>query len=348
MRTNEIPALAAENFTILDAYTKCQSVLQKSEKAVCSVSGGADSDIMMDMICRMDRDKQVRFIFFNTGLEYQATLRHLDDLEQKYGRKIERYRAIKTVPQSVREYGQPFISKNASEQIFQLQKVGFKFEDKPVDILLDEYPTQTDAIKWWCNEKGKQMVKPHARSFFNIMRNSFLKEFMTDNPPEFKISALCCTWAKKKTAHEAQKGCDLSITGVRKAEGGIRRTAYQNCYSYNKSNKINSYRPLFWFDNKTKDIYNDLFQIENSDCYKIWGFSRTGCVGCPFSLSHGGWDELEKTKLYEPKLYRACWNVFGDSYRYMQAYQAFQKEQRAKKKREKELEKEKQTVMEGF
>lgn len=340
MRVNPIPEQAQNNFTILDAYTKAQSVLQKSDTPVCSISGGADSDIMMDMMCRLDRDGQMRYVFYNTGLEYQATLRHLDEMEAKYGRKIERIRAVKPVPQAVREYGIPFCSKLASEKIHALQKVNFDFTDRPLDELLEQYPTQTDAIRWWCNAKGQNMRAPNAKKRFNIGNNRFLKEYMIQNPIPFPVSAKCCTWAKKKTAKEAQKGSDLVITGIRKSEGGVRSAAYINCYSYNKQDKVQTYRPLFWFQGPDKDAYDQLFDIKHSDCYEIWGFKRTGCVGCPFSLTHGGWQEMEKTKLYEPKMYKACWAVFGQAYEYTRAYHDFQRREKEKQKA--------QTTMEGY
>lgn len=43
--------------------------------------------------------------------------------------------------------------------------------------------------------------------------------------------------------------------------------------------------------------------------------TRTGCVGCPFNSKAA--TELLLIKQYEPKLYKACINVFGDSYRAM-------------------------------
>lgn len=42
---------------------------------------------------------------------------------------------------------------------------------------------------------------------------------------------------------------------------------------------------------------------------------RTGCVGCPFNSRVG--EELAVIKEHEPKMYTACMNVFGESYRLM-------------------------------
>ena len=68
-------------------------------KIMVSVSGGADSDIVLDLVERIGYPlSEVHYAFFDTGLEFAATKRHLEYLEQKYGITIERYRAKIPVP----------------------------------------------------------------------------------------------------------------------------------------------------------------------------------------------------------------------------------------------------------
>lgn len=55
----------------------------------CSISGGADSDIMLDIVSRLDTEKKVHYVFFDTGIEMNATLKHLNYLEDRYGIKID-------------------------------------------------------------------------------------------------------------------------------------------------------------------------------------------------------------------------------------------------------------------
>lgn len=50
--------------------------------------------------------------------------------------------------------------------------------------------------------------------------------------------------------------------------------------------------------------------------FGVW--KRTGCVGCPFN-SHIG-EDLKMIKQYEPNLYRACMDVFGESYKLMDEF----------------------------
>ena len=43
------------------------------KKVLCSISGGSDSDIVLDIVTKWDNKKIVDYVFFDTGLEYQAT-----------------------------------------------------------------------------------------------------------------------------------------------------------------------------------------------------------------------------------------------------------------------------------
>ena len=54
------------------------------KKVLCSISGGSDSDILLYIITKCDKNKIVDYVFFDTGLEYQATKDHIKFLEEKY------------------------------------------------------------------------------------------------------------------------------------------------------------------------------------------------------------------------------------------------------------------------
>ena len=96
------------------------------------------------------------------------------------------------------------------------------------------------------------------------------------NPPSFAISNQCCKYAKKDLAHDKLKqGYDLNITGVRKAEGGVRASAYKSCFD-NTDKGYDNYRPIFWFKDEDKKAYNELFNVTNSKCYSVYGLKRTG------------------------------------------------------------------------
>ena len=218
--SNEFLKSLPKNTTIFDSFVKANSLLNagKFNRIVCSVSGGSDSDLIVDIVSKITPNAE--YVYFDTGLEYQATKDHLDYLENKYNIQIHRVRAKTPVPLACKLTGQPFISKQVSEFISRLQNNGFKWQDKPYEELIREYPNCSSALKWWCNYKGRGM----ETSFFNINRNKYLKEFIIQNPPQFKISNKCCELAKKQTAHGFTNPEDLNIVGIRKAEGGGENT----------------------------------------------------------------------------------------------------------------------------
>ena len=179
-----------KNKTIGDNLVKAWSKINsdKYERIVCSISGGSDSDVMLDICTKCDKDNKIEYVWFDTGLEYQATKDHLRYLEKKYSIEIKSYKAIKPIPINCKKYGQPFLSKQVSEFMQRLQKHNFKWEDGTFDELLKEYPNCKSALEWWCGSKG-------SGSKFNITQNKWLKEFIIVIPPDFKISNVCCKYA---------------------------------------------------------------------------------------------------------------------------------------------------------
>ena len=321
METCPVNSVIGDN--LIRAWAKINS--DKYDKIVCTVSGGSDSDIMLDICYRCDKDNKIEYVWFDTGLEYQATKDHLKFLENKYDIAIKSYKAIKPIPLTCREYGQPFISKNVSEMLSRLQSYNFQWEDEPIDVLLERYCEWNEkkqdwvgckgALMWWCNEN--QSIR------FNINYNKHLKEFIMANPPTFKISSKCCKYAKKDVLHKliSQDEYDLNIFGVRRSEGGIRGTSYKSCFD--ESDKCDNYRPLFWYTNEDKKVYEDNYHVTHSKCYSDYGLTRTGCSGCPFGRDFES--ELEVIREHEPKLYKAVNNIFGDSYEYTRKYREFYK-----------------------
>ena len=283
------------------------------KKVLCSISGGADSDILLDIITKCYNNKIVDYVFFDTGLEYQATKEHIKFLEEKYNINIEVIKPKIPIPLSCKLYGQPFISKHVSEMINRLQSHNFKWEDKALEELIIKYPNCKSALEWWTNSKPSPS--------HNIKQNKLLKEFLITNPPSFKISNKCCKYTKKDLAHnKIKEGYDLHITGVRKAEGGVRATAYKSCFD-NTDKGYDNFRPIFWFKDDDKLDYRKLFNVSNSKCYSVYGLKRTGCCGCPYGKDNNF--ELKILEEHEPKLYKAVTNIFKDSYEYTKLYQEF-------------------------
>lgn len=110
--------------------------LREHPNAICSYSGGSDSDIMTDIIeqTRMLFNlPPVKYAFFNTGLEMQATKDHVKETEKKYGIEITEYRPEINIVNATRTHGVPFVSKIMSAGLSEWQKKGI-----PLSIA-DEY-----------------------------------------------------------------------------------------------------------------------------------------------------------------------------------------------------------------
>ena len=152
---------------------------------------------------------------------------------------------------------------------------------------------------------------------------------MIENPPNFPISNKCCYYAKKQVAqrYKQKNNIDLSITGIRKAEGGARATAYKNCFSSGEAKGVaDEYRVIFWYKKEDKADFERQFNICHSRCYTEYGLIRTGCAGCPYGNDFE--QELQIIKEYEPKLYKAVNKIFGESYQYTRRYNEFVRNQR--------------------
>lgn len=108
--------------------------LTEHPKAICSYSGGADSDIMIDLIEKtriIFGLPPVKYVFFNTGLEMKATKDHVKKTAEKYGVEIEECRPKIGIVQAARTYGIPFVSKIMSSGLSDWQKKEFHYQSPP-------------------------------------------------------------------------------------------------------------------------------------------------------------------------------------------------------------------------
>lgn len=192
MVSDAVLRAAPENELIRNTMKKADLLLNSYKNPVCSVSGGSDSDVMLDLLERVRGNRKVTYVFFDTGIEYRATLRHLDDLEAKYGIEIVRRKAKKPVPVGCKEYGVPFFSKEISQKISYLQAHGFQWENEPFEALNERYMGCKAGLKWWTGENGE-------RSKFSVYRNAGMKEFMLSTPQNLQ-SLTSAAMEQRKTA----------------------------------------------------------------------------------------------------------------------------------------------------
>lgn len=309
--------------------------------AICSYSGGSDSDIMLHLIEEVRETfglPPVQYCFFNTGLEMEATKRHVEDMKNKYGVSIDAPKPKKNIVTATREYGQPFVSKIMSAGLEGVQKKNIPLsiadeyanaEDKASKRkeLKERYPGCETTINFLCGCNSAGEPRPDIQLV--IGSSKYMLDFIKENPIPFKISNKCCTYCKKNLAHSVQKDFDMAITGERRDEGGMRSVPREDntsmCFSETADGKYRL-RPLFYVSDADKKWYKDYHKIRYSDAYEVYGLTRTGCCGC--SISAKAVEDLEKIRPYEPNLVKAAWNVFGDSYRYREQYNEYKARRR--------------------
>lgn len=326
--------------------------IRQHPNAICSYSGGADSDILIDVIERTRTTfdlPPIKYVFFNTGLEMEATKRHVKETGKKYGIEIEEVRPKINIVKATREHGVPFVSKIMSAGLEGWQKKGIPLsiadeyaqaEDKAAkrQELKERYPKCETTINFICCCNSKGEPRPNIQLVINA--NKYMLDFIKECPPDFPISAKCCDYCKKQPAHRVQNGYEMIITGERRDEGGMRsvpRSEQWNetntmCFAETSDGKYR-FRPLYYVTDKDKAWYKDYYGITYSDAYEVYGLTRTGCCGCP--ISYKAVDDLEKIRPYEPNVVKAAWNIFGKSYEYRQKYVAYKEQRKVEDKRNK-------------
>lgn len=321
--------------------------LYQHPKAICSYSGGSDSDILIDLI---ERTREcftflppVEYAFFNTGLEMKAIKDHVKDTGKKYGIEIKEYRPKINIVTATRTYGVPFVSKIMSAALSEWQKKGVpvgiaaeydRAEDKIAkrQELRERYPKCESVINFLCCCNSAGEPRPNIQLVINSSK--YMRDFISEYPPDFQISAKCCDYCKKQVAHQAQQGYDMVITGERRDEGGMRSVPRKDntalCFTETANGQYRL-RPLYYVSDKDKEWYKEYYGIRYSDAYEVYGLTRTGCCGCP--ISYKAVEDLEKIRPFEPNVVKAAWSIFGKSYEYRAKYNAYKAEQARRKRK---------------
>lgn len=310
--------------------------LREHPNAICSYSGGSDSDIMLDLIERVRKIfnlPPVQYVFINTGLEMDATKRHVKEVAEKYGVEIRTVRPKMTVVNAVHKFGIPFVSKimSAGLETVQTKHLPLSIADEYAQAedkaakrkeLKERYPKSEQGINFLCCCNSAGEPRPNIQLVINSSK--YMLDFIKENPIPFKVSNKCCTYCKKNTAHEIQKGFDMVITGERRDEGGMRSVPKADntslCFTQSGDGSFRL-KPLYYVSDADKAWYKERYGIRYSDAYEVYGFKRTGCCGC--AISHTATDDLKILEPYEPNLVKAAWNVFGESYRYRARYKEY-------------------------
>lgn len=313
--------------------------------AMCSYSGGSDSDIMLHLIESVREVfnlPPVAYYFFETGLEMAATRRHVKEQAERYGVEIKTVRPKMNIVQATRKYGQPFVSKIMSAGLEGVQKKNIPLsihdeyeqaEDKAAKRkeLKERYPGCETTINFLCCCNSAGEPRPNIQLVINSSK--YMLDFIQENPIPFQVSNRCCDICKKQPAHEIEKDFDMVITGERRDEGGMRSVPRKDssamCFTETANGNFRL-RPLYYVSDADKQWYKEYYGIRYSDAYEVYGLKRTGCCGCAISARAAS--DLELIRPYEPNVVKAAWNIFGDSYRYRAQYNEYKARRQAETK----------------
>ena len=229
------------------------------ENFYLSFSGGKDSTILHYLIDMALPNNRIPRVFSNTGIEYLKIVEFVKSLAEKDDR-IEIIQPSVNIKKMLEEKGYPFKSKDHSSKLsmFQQNKEGRK---KYIKRYLDGINSDGTPTKFACP---------------TLLKYQFTEDF------KLKVSDRCCFELKKKPSHKWAKENKktITITGMRSEEGGQR--THLPCFS-----KITmKFNPLVKVSEDWEDWFIDKYQIRLCDLYyPPFNFKRTGCKGCPYSLS---------------------------------------------------------------
>ena len=233
------------------------------EKYYLSYSGGKDSHLLYWIIKEILQDSKIKIVGINTYMEHhQIRDRILKNCD------IVLYPKLK--PMEIKtKYGIPCFSKMQ-------------------DDFIDRYQRGSRCQSVMTRIQGRTFIgrdgQVHKSSYHLNKKASFL--LLTGQL--HRISPKCCTYLKKKPAHDFEKETGLkAILGVRGNESVMRKSKYQTCL-----NKNGKFTPLWDMTDEMENEIYKRFNIEIPSVYKH--ITRTGCMGCPYgSYSHDTEKELE-------------------------------------------------------
>ncbi len=274
--------------------------LETNGKCYVSYSGGKDSTVILALIL-MCQDiytippNTITAVYCETGLELNAISDFVRWVADNYYRNLTIIRPdpLHTFDWILKHYGKPIKSKIKSEYLYRWHH---RQDEKALGCL-------TGCAKSY----GKTRL---ANKDMHLVH------------PDFDIMATekCCKYLKKLPFDAFSKKHDMHgyITGLRLAEGGVRalntaeriKKGGELCTTHRKGVIVKM--PIIdWSDQDISDFIES-YNIPLSKAYTEYGYERTGCFLCPFSLQLA--ENLRKLSIYEPNRYRASLYWLQDVY----------------------------------
>lgn len=232
------------------------------DKYYLSYSGGKDSHFLYWFIKEILQDNKIKIVGINTYMEHHQ-------IRDRILKNCDIVLFPKLKPMQIKAlYGIPCFSKMQDDFIDRYQR-GSRCKSIMVRI--------TD--RKFIGRDGKE----HKSSYH---LNKKASKMLLNNELH-RISPKCCTYLKKKPAHDFEKESGLkAILGVRAGESFMRKSKYQTCL-----NKNGKFTPLW---DMTDEIETEIYKRYNIEIPSVYEhITRTGCMGCPYgSYSHDTEKEL--------------------------------------------------------
>jgi len=264
-----------------------------------SFSGGKDSTVVGELIkmCKLPTD--IEFVFSNTGIEFDATKRFVQNYDYPNVRMV---KPRKPWGKVLKDHGTPVLSKLKSEALGTYQKS----IDDPLST------SRGRQLISGVSEKGG--VVGDSRTMYGLAEKHF--HFLHPDL-EYDIANRCCHYMKKLpfTDYEKDSGVDGAFSGVRTAEGGVRAIAYDSCVKFKRKHGKDFLlsMPIIDWTDEVVELFIKKYNVKLSDAYEVYDLKRTGCVGCPFA-GDNLYHELKMTKEHEPLRYKATMKWLGTAY----------------------------------
>lgn len=249
-----------------------------SKEYYLSYSGGKDSHFLYWFIKEYLHDIDIEIVAINTRMEHPEIAKRM----KKYADKV--LIPEHTIQWVKDNYGIPCFSKQKDDYISRYQK-GCRAEYLMSHI-------------YGYNARTGQKEKAFKLS--NRQRELLLSGKL------HKISPMCCTITKKKTAHKFEKESGKkAILGITQSEGMLRKSKYKSCF-----NSKGTFTPMYDWNTSLIDEAYKVYRIELPEIYNH--IKRTGCMGCPYGSYYG--DTKRELELMNTNQYKYVTNLFKESY----------------------------------
>lgn len=279
-------------------------------KIYLSFSGGKDSTVVAHLIKMAKLPIDIPFVFANTRIELDATVEFVKNFDYP--------NIVITLPrkpfgQILKEYGKPAMSKQKSQVMYTYQN---NIDDPLIYDYPDEPTRKLGAVRASISGQAEANGIPKGFRTNSAIAKKHFHMLHPERIEEYKIANKCCEYMKKKPFNDFVKenGMKGGFNGMRPlAEGGVRKIAYgDKACTHVKANGFVAVMPIFDWTDELLSEFIQTYDIRLSKAYEVYGYSRTGCIGCPFALDIA--DNLKRLHEHEPKKYKATMGFLKDVY----------------------------------